>query len=489
MSEAALSATRRSASRRAAIGAVLAGALCGLAAPAWAGSIDLTSGTSGTFLLGQSFNETRAADVTVLSASSLQVDSMTLKGLSLGGASSALVGARIYSSSSGSLVSSGNMVVTSAASPITVPIVATLAPASSYRLAFFVQTSPPSLASGNLFDPVPAGTGGFPYVEATGQLRINGGFQLGSDAFPTTPSATTIAQISLDTAPSTVDLTTGTAGAFTPVGQSFNETRGVEVTVLATTNLQVVAMRLAGLSLGGASSALVGARIYASPGGSLVASADTTVTSAAGPITVPISATLLSGSAYRVAFFVGTTPASLASGTMFDPAPPSLGGFPYTEATGELRVDQAYSVGADAFPTNPNIFVPLVQVDFGLGQWADLGHALAGGAGVPKLVGTGTLVGQTFVTSTVTKLLPNDVATLVVGFAAINATFKGGVWVPSPNLVVPGIPTGPQGMIDLPGTWPLGIPSGFTFYEQYWQKDTAAVKGFAASNAISGTTP
>jgi hypothetical protein len=92
------------------------------------------------------------------------------------------------------------------------------------------------------------------------------------------------------------------------------------------------------------------------------------------------------------------------------------------------------------------------------------------------------------VTTTVSNLLANNVATLVVGFSAINAPFKGGVWVPSLDLLIAGIPTGPNGLIDLPGTWPTGIPAGFEFYEQYWQKYPAGGP-FTSSNAIKGTTP
>ncbi len=119
--------------------------------------------------------------------------------------------------------------------------------------------------------------------------------------------------------------------------------------------------------------------------------------------------------------------------------------------------------------------------------WTDLGSGLAGPNGIPFLFGTGTLVGGTFVTTTVSNLLPNSVALLCVGFSAINAPFKGGVWVPSFDLLIAGLPTGPSGLIDLPGTWTTGAPPGFSFYEQYWQK--YAPGGFTASNAIKGTTP
>ena len=42
---------------------------------------------------------------------------------------------------------------------------------------------------------------------------------------------------------------------------------------------------------------------------------------------------------------------------MFDPD-----SFPYTESTGTLDVNQAYSIASDSFPTNPNIFVPQITI-------------------------------------------------------------------------------------------------------------------------------
>ena len=124
-----------------------------------------------------------------------------------------------------------------------------------------------------------------------------------------------------------------------------------------------------------------------------------------------------------------------------------------------------------------------------VGPWSIVGAGLAGTNGVPKLNGAGTLQPASFVTTTVTGLRQNTVATLVVGVSAINVPFKGGLWVPAMTLLVAGLPTGPNGVIDLPSTWPTSVPSGFAFYEQYWLKDPAGILGYAASNAIKGVTP
>jgi hypothetical protein len=129
-----------------------------------------------------------------------------------------------------------------------------------------------------------------------------------------------------------------------------------------------------------------------------------------------------------------------------------------------------------------------IQVTMGA-AWEDLGGGMPGSNGPLNLVGVGTLEGGTPVTTIVKNLLPDSVATLVLGLSPIHATFKGGLWVPKPDILIPGIPTGPDGVINLPTTWPMGFPAGFSFYEQYWMADPGAPLGFAGSNALRGTTP
>jgi hypothetical protein len=156
-------------------------------------------------------------------------------------------------------------------------------------------------------------------------------------------------------------LTSGTSGS-TVFGQSYNETRGVDLTVLTSGNLGVTSMQLDGLSIGAASSALVGARIYDSGTTLLLASANTTIVSS-GVVSLPIFANLSSGGTYRLAFYVETDPSQLGSGTFFDPNPPGSGGsFPYTESLGLLRINNAYSIVSDSFPSTQNFFVPQITV-------------------------------------------------------------------------------------------------------------------------------
>lgn len=153
-----------------------------------------------------------------------------------------------------------------------------------------------------------------------------------------------------------INLTSNAPGSPIP-GQSFNEIRAVDVTVLSGVDLAVSSMTLDGLNIGSATSALVGARIYDGNSSSIVASADTTI-SVNGPVTVPITALLKAGGHYRVGFYVETDPLFQASGTFIS----NFGGFPYTESGGLFRINSAHAIASDSFPANVNFAVPKIAL-------------------------------------------------------------------------------------------------------------------------------
>lgn len=121
--------------------------------------------------------------------------------------------------------------------------------------------------------------------------------------------------------------------------------------------------------------------------------------------------------------------------------------------------------------------------------WANLAAALPGTNGSSKLIGSGSLQGGTSVSLALSGALQNTTVTLVEGLTEINAPFKGGVLVPSPDLILPGLLTDGNGGLLLGGTWPVGFPSGLDIYFQLWVNDPAAPAGFASSNGLRGTTP
>ena len=122
--------------------------------------------------------------------------------------------------------------------------------------------------------------------------------------------------------------------------------------------------------------------------------------------------------------------------------------------------------------------------------WIDLGGAFGSYENSsPVLSGTGTGEAGTLVTLTLAGAKPGAAAALVVGITTANVPFKGGMLVPSPMLILPGLPVNAQGTLSLPAALPASLPSGFTIYTQMWIPDSSAVHGFASSNGLELLVP
>lgn len=121
--------------------------------------------------------------------------------------------------------------------------------------------------------------------------------------------------------------------------------------------------------------------------------------------------------------------------------------------------------------------------------WTDVRSALAGVSGLPQLVGIGTLIGGAPVSLGLSNARPNSTAVLVLGVSLLSAPFKGGILVPTPDLIVAGLTTDGSGALHIDFLWPAAIPSGSMFWVQLWVIDPAGPLGFSASNGIQGTTP
>ncbi|HEX5009554.1 MAG TPA: hypothetical protein VFY71_04060 [Planctomycetota bacterium] len=122
-------------------------------------------------------------------------------------------------------------------------------------------------------------------------------------------------------------------------------------------------------------------------------------------------------------------------------------------------------------------------------QIPSVGSGLAGTKGVPVLIAGGTLAAGEPMTLKLNEARPFSLAYLFVGLGALNAPFKGGVMIPTLDLVLSGLPTDKHGQFLLSTPFPSGVPSGFSLWFQYWISDPAGPKGFAASNGAHGTTP
>lgn len=129
------------------------------------------------------------------------------------------------------------------------------------------------------------------------------------------------------------------------------------------------------------------------------------------------------------------------------------------------------------------------RFDVAAGEWADLGSGLAGGAGVPTLFGWGPQLPGCTVNLALNNGPSNASAYLVFGLSQLAAPFKGGLLVPAPDILIPGLTTSAAGSIGLSFTWPAGVPAEVSLYYQYWLVDAGGPAGFSASNGLQSTSP
>jgi len=127
---------------------------------------------------------------------------------------------------------------------------------------------------------------------------------------------------------------------------------------------------------------------------------------------------------------------------------------------------------------------------YGAGSpFLDLGFALPGSNGYPVQIASGALTAGTPFSFRLLNGLPGAPATLVLGFSAAYLPHKGGVMVPSPDLLYPGFVINGAGAFTLSGTWPNGVPSGASGYLQWWFKDATGPTPKAATSGLRFTTP
>ncbi|RKY18945.1 MAG: hypothetical protein DRQ55_11975 [Planctomycetota bacterium] len=121
------------------------------------------------------------------------------------------------------------------------------------------------------------------------------------------------------------------------------------------------------------------------------------------------------------------------------------------------------------------------------GGWSDLGNGLAGAAGMPVLTGTGTLESGADTSLELAGAHPSAGAMIVVGLDQLGAACKGGLMVPSLDLLIP-LATDGAGSLELNFSFPAGTAAGTQLYVQCWIQDPSNPLGWAASNALQAVT-
>ncbi|MCB9897947.1 MAG: VCBS repeat-containing protein [Planctomycetes bacterium] len=120
--------------------------------------------------------------------------------------------------------------------------------------------------------------------------------------------------------------------------------------------------------------------------------------------------------------------------------------------------------------------------------FVDLGHALPGEQGWPILLAGGDMQPGGTWSLELRNARPLGAAVLVAGLDLVLAPFKGGTLVPSPELIVFGLPIDAAGDLFAGGAW-AGGASGATFAVQWWIADDGAAQGWAASTGVAVTLP
>jgi arylsulfatase B len=117
-----------------------------------------------------------------------------------------------------------------------------------------------------------------------------------------------------------------------------------------------------------------------------------------------------------------------------------------------------------------------------LDAWTDLGQALGGSLGEPALVGQGAFSTGDVLGFSLAGARPEADAWLVLGSGVLGVPWNGGVFVPTPDIVLSS-PTSPLGLsvslVPVPAV-ALGNP----LYVQVWVQDPSGPFGFTSSNAL-----
>jgi hypothetical protein len=135
--------------------------------------------------------------------------------------------------------------------------------------------------------------------------------------------------------------------------QSFNETRGINITPLV--DFQIDSITLDGFSLIDSEPAPGGWRIYDSNSATLLASVDTILIEQT--VTSPLNFIFTQGNNYRISFFAG---GQNNSGT-FAISPDPFGNPTPFVVNGLIQVRGAFQSNEDAFPNNDNLAFPLIS--------------------------------------------------------------------------------------------------------------------------------
>jgi len=149
----------------------------------------------------------------------------------------------------------------------------------------------------------------------------------------------------------------------------------------------------------------------------------------------------------------------------------------------------AYSSSATNLVANDGNGLEDVFIHAPIEPWVDLGFALPGAAGAPKLLGVGPLHAGTQTSLALTAAAPGAPALLLASLGSAPAPFKGGTLAALPPIAAVALAINGAGQVLLSFSWPGGVPPATQLTLQYAIADAGAVQGVALSNAVEATAP
>ncbi len=102
------------------------------------------------------------------------------------------------------------------------------------------------------------------------------------------------------------------------------------------------------------------------------------------------------------------------------------------------------------------------------------------------LVGTTPLLPLKPVGLDSSKHTPGNRVFLIVGTSLLALPWKGGTLLPNPDLILGPFSADADGHVALSGTWPPGLPAGFSTWYQTWELTSSTPSGLKWSNGLHG---
>lgn len=177
-----------------------------------------------------------------------------------------------------------------------------------------------------------------------------------------------------------------------------------------------------------------------------------------------------------------------AAGVVLDPAGFALSPQPGMGAQVALAGGQGVAVAGYTWMRREAPWATWRVATRTIGPWTDLGFALAGGSGAPRLDAAGALSFGSTVEMALSHARPFANGMLFAGRVRVDQPFYGGTLVPRRDRALPfSADADGRALLQIPVT--RALPPGLTMHVQAWIQDPSGPQGATASNALLSIAP